>query len=63
MTVEDLRKVLGAYPGWTPVVIEIDGEIVELTRASWTDGNTVGSIRFKGGGFDFVELHTDESLT
>jgi hypothetical protein len=57
MTVEELRKALGRYPSWTPVVIEIDGELVELQSTSWTNGNTVGSIRFKGGGHDFVELH------
>lgn len=56
MTVEELRRALGAYPSWTPVVIEVDGALVELQSTTWTDGNTAGSIRFKGGGFDFVEL-------
>lgn len=59
MTVAELRKALGAFPGWTIVVLERDGYLTELQRVTWTDGNTADGIRFEGGGADFVELHSE----
>ncbi len=58
MTVEDLRKLLGQYPAWAHVVVEVADEGLQpVVRLNYVPSNIVDAHRYEGQ-VDFVELLT-----
>lgn len=58
VTVAELRELLGRYPAWAHVVVEVEDEGLQpVARLNFVPSNIVDAHRYAGQ-VDFVELLT-----